>query len=208
MKLQIAMDLDSMDQMLAMAAEVEGLVDIYELGTPMMLKYGVEAVKALRQRFPSATILADMKIADGGYMEAKFAVDAGADIVTVLAVAADDTIKGVMRAAHEGGKLCYADLLSVEDLAKRTQELERLGVDIIGVHTAYDVQHTGRTPFDDLKVLKANAVNAKVAVAGGVNLKTISLAKALGADIAIVGGALTTAQDRRSVAQEMRKYCD
>ena len=41
MKLQIALDLDSADKAVAMAAQVYGLVDIIELGTPLMLKEGV-----------------------------------------------------------------------------------------------------------------------------------------------------------------------
>ena len=73
MKLQIALDLDSADKAVAMAAQVYGLVDIIELGTPLMLKEGVGVVGLMKRRFPDALILADMKIADGGYMEARFA---------------------------------------------------------------------------------------------------------------------------------------
>ena len=79
MKLQIALDLDSADKAVAMAAQVYGLVDIIELGTPLMLKEGVGVVGLMKRRFPDALILADMKIADGGYMEARFAVEEGAD---------------------------------------------------------------------------------------------------------------------------------
>lgn len=207
MKLQIALDLDGLDKALAMAEKVYGLVDIIELGTPLMLKEGVGAVRTIKRRFPEAVILADMKIADGGYMEAKFAADAGADIITVLGVAANETVLGVKRAAHEAGKLVYVDMLSVENLAERARELDALDVDIIGVHTAYDVQHTGRTPFDDLAVLRGAVNGAQVAVAGGVKLDTIGRARALGADIAIVGAALTAAPDVREAARRFREAC-
>ena len=105
MKLQIALDLDSADKAVAMAAQVYGLVDIIELGTPLMLKEGVGVVGRMKRRFPDALILADMKIADGGYMEARFAVEEGADIVTVLGMAEDETILGVKQATHEAGRL-------------------------------------------------------------------------------------------------------
>ena len=81
-------------------------------------------------------------------------------------------------------------------------------MDIIGVHTAFDVQKSGRTPFDDLAVLKKNVHHAQVAVAGGVKLETIGRAVELGADIAIVGGALTGAADVRAQALAFRQAMD
>ena len=208
MKLQIALDLDSLDKAIAMAEKVYGIVDIIELGTPLMLKEGTRAVGEMKRRFPKTLILADMKIADGGYMEARFAADEGADIITVLGIAANETILGVKQAAHEAGKQVYVDMLAVENLAGRAQEIEGLGVDIIGVHTAFDVQKSGRTPFDDLAVLKKNVHHAQVAVAGGVKLETIGRAVEMGADIAIVGGALTGAADVRAQALAFRQAMD
>jgi len=45
-------------------------------------------------------LLADTKIVDGGEIEAADAFAAGANIVTVLGVAEDETIRGVVRAAE------------------------------------------------------------------------------------------------------------
>lgn len=173
-----------------------------------MLKEGVGVVGLMKRRFPDALILADMKIADGGYMEARFAVEEGADIVTVLGMAEDETILGVKQATHEAGRLVYVDMLAATDLAARARQIDALGVDIIGVHTAYDVQRLGRTPFEDLATLKGAVHGAKVAVAGGVKLETISRAAALGADIAIVGGALTGAADVAAMARRLREAID
>ncbi len=208
MKLQIALDLDSLEKAQEAGEKVHDIVDIIELGTPLMLKEGVRAVSAMKKCFPKAVILADMKIADGGYIEAKSAFDEGADIVTVLGISADETILEVRRAAREAGKLVYVDMLSVTDLAVRARELDALDVDIIGVHTAFDVQKSGRTPFDDLAVLKANCKNAQVAAAGGLRLDTISRAMELGADIAIVGNALAGASDIRETAVQFKKVCE
>lgn len=208
MKLQIALDLDSLEKAQEAGEKVHDIVDIIELGTPLMLKEGVRAVSAMKKCFPKAVILADMKIADGGYIEAKSAFDEGADIVTVLGISADETILEVRRAAREAGKQVYVDMLSVTDLAVRARELDALDVDIIGVHTAFDVQKSGRTPFDDLAVLKANCKNAQVAAAGGLKLDTISRAMELGADIAIVGNALAGASDIRETAVQFKTACE
>ncbi|WP_296835129.1 3-hexulose-6-phosphate synthase [Marvinbryantia sp.] len=207
MKLQIALDLDSLEKAQKIGEKVHDLVDIIELGTPLMLKEGTRAVAQMRKSFPDVLILADMKIADGGYIEAKFAFDEGADIVTVLGISANETILGVRRAAREAGKMVYVDMLSVTNLKDRARELDALDVDIIGVHTAFDVQQTGRTPFDDLAILKANCKNAQVAVAGGVKLDTIHKAIELGADIAIVGNALVGSENIRETAVQFKNAC-
>lgn len=207
MKLQIALDLDSLEKAQEIGERIHDLVDIIGLGTPLMLKEGTRAVAEMKKRFPDVLILADMKIADGGYVEAKFAFDEGADIVTVLGISADETILGVRRAAREAGKMVYVDMLSVENLAERSRELDALDVDIIGVHTAFDVQKTGRTPFNDLAVLKANCKNAQVAVAGGIKLDTIHRAGELGADIAIVGNALVGSENIRETAVKFKEAC-
>lgn len=207
MKLQIALDLESIEKAIDIVREVDNSVDIIEVGTPLIIKFGTYAVKKMREVFPDKTILADTKIADGGYLETKFACDDGADIITVLAISADETILSAKQAAQEAGRKLFVDMLSIDNLAERSRQLDEMGVDIIGVHTAFDVQKKGRTPFGDLKVIRENIKRAKVAVAGGVKLETISLAKELGADIAIVGSALVNARDRTETAKQLKAGC-
>ncbi|MBC8570709.1 3-hexulose-6-phosphate synthase [Zongyangia hominis] len=201
MKLQIALDLVDVDTALAMVEKIADIIDIVEVGTPMIVKDGVAAVRAMKERFPQVTVLADVKIADGGFIESGYAVDAGADIVTVLAIASDPTIQGARDAAHQAGKEIYVDMLSVPDVVARAKELDAMGVDYIGVHTASDVQSLGRTPYEELEQIAKVVKNAKVAAAGGINLDTIGKVKALGADVGIVGSALTKAPDLRRAVE-------
>ena len=49
----------------------------------------------------------DLKIADAGAEESQMALDAGADIVTVLATASDNTIRKAAGAVHAAGK-CFS----------------------------------------------------------------------------------------------------
>lgn len=46
-------------------------------------------------------------------------MEEGADIVTVLGMAEDETILGVKQATHEAGRLVYVDMLAATDLAAR-----------------------------------------------------------------------------------------
>lgn len=204
MRLQIAVDSCNTKELLELAEKVYGSVDIIEVGTPMIIREGQLPVRALRERFPGACILSDTKIMDGGKLEAGYACEAGADIVTVLAVSDDLTVRGVISEAHRHSRQVMADLICVPDVAARARELDGMGVDYICVHTAYDIQSTGKTPLEELEKTMLAVRNSKVAVAGGINEKTIRNVVRLGPEIVIIGGALAGAADPRAAAGRFR----
>lgn len=145
MKLQVALDFFKLEDAIALMCKIHPFVDIAEIGTPLVLSEGFRAVSVMKAMYPHIDILADMKLMDGGEPIASHAFDAGADIVTVLALTNDSTVRGAVKAARERGKRVCADTIGATDLAKRTQELEALGVDYIAVHTAHDM-HKRKSP--------------------------------------------------------------
>ncbi|MEA3327092.1 MAG: 3-hexulose-6-phosphate synthase [Chloroflexota bacterium] len=204
MKLQIAIDMVDTTTAIKMVDQIYDVIDIVEIGTPMIIHEGVLPVERLKAKYPDLTILADTKIVDGGDIEASYAYDAGADIVTVLAMAPKETIRAVVETACVYGRMCMADMLCVKDTVERAVELEELGVDYICLHTAKDEQHTKKAPLDDLKKVNGYLTRAKTAVAGGICLKTTQSIVAIGADIVVVGSALTKAPDLREAVLKMK----
>ncbi|MFV0453095.1 MAG: 3-hexulose-6-phosphate synthase [Propioniciclava sp.] len=205
MKLQLAYDVASLAKAVAVAAQVHDVIDVFEVGTPVILKEGLAPVRALKEAFPDLCVLADSKIVDGGEGESRDACEAGADIVTVLAYAADQTIAEVVEVAHGYGRQVMADLIGVGDIPRRARELLALDVDLIGVHTAYDVQKLGRTPLKDLAELVEVVAPERTTVAGGVKLETIQDYAALRPGTIIAGSALYSADDIRAAAIAMRE---
>jgi 3-hexulose-6-phosphate synthase len=203
MKLQIAIDMVDAEMALKMVEQIHDVVDIVEVGTPMIVREGMLPVRLIKEKFPKVVVLADAKIVDGGDIESGDAFEAGADIVTVLGVAEDATIQAVVNTARKYGKQVMADMICVSDVGKRAAELDRMGVDYVCLHTALDVQNTGKTPFDELSLVMAVLVNAKVAVAGGINMGTIPLTKSYQPEIVVAGGALTKAANLRAAVIEM-----
>lgn len=204
MKLQIAFDLMSANDALDAAAEIYDIIDIIEVGTPMIVREGMVPVRMLKKSYPDTTVLADVKIVDGGDIESTDAFHAGADIVTVLAAAADETIKGVVSTAVRYGKKTMVDMIGISDIQKRAEELDALGVDYICVHTAVDVQGKGESPYHDLSLLLPVLKNSKAAVAGGVNMAAIPVLKDLDPEIVVAGSALTGQSDIRRAVLEMQ----
>lgn len=204
MRLQIAIDNASADTILDTVDQIADIIDIVEVGTPMVIREGQRAVRLVKEKYPGLTVLSDSKIVDGGALECGYAIDAGADIITVLAMAADETISDVIDTAHKAGRKAMADLIGVSDIQKRARELQNLGIDLICVHTAFDVQKKGRTPLGDLKELVQAVPSCMCAVAGGVNLKTIDEYVKLEPAVIIAGGALYNAPDVRQAVLDMK----
>ncbi len=205
MRLQIALDLVSQSEALTILDEVYDLIDIVEVGTPWIIKEGVSPVKVIRAAFPDIVLLADTKIMDAGKEEAQIALDAGADIVTVLGVADDATIMAAMAEAHRRGKEILADMICVSSLEHRASEIDRFGVDYICVHTGFDVLNSGRTPIRELKIVKRVVSRDIVAAAGGINWTTVADVAAENPAVIIVGGGITGQQNKRDAAKEIRR---
>jgi len=206
--LQLALDHENLSRALKVAKEaVEGGIDFLEAGTPLIKSEGLDAVRALRREFPTATIVADMKIIDAGRLETECAAKAGANIIHVLGGASDATIKECIEAARRYDAKITVDLLGLqsrERMIQRAKEVELMGAASVCVHTPIDMQMRGALPFDDLKEV-ASAVSIPVTVAGGINSETAADAIEAGATIVIVGGAITKSPDARKATQTLKK---
>lgn len=205
MKLQIALDEMKTEDAVKMVEKVRDYIDIIEIGTPLCLDAGNNAVATLKKAFPEKEVLADCKIMDGGYFEAENAIKAGADYVTVCAAADVLTVKGAFKATQDYGKKLVVDMITIENIPAKVAELEEIGVDVLAVHTGADAQAVGREPIEDLKVMKECSKKAKIAVAGGISSKTIEKYVALNPDIVIVGSAIGRAEDPVAEAKAIKE---
>lgn len=200
---QAALDFLDAERALKVAAEARaGGVNWLEAGTPLIKSEGLEVVRKLRRTFPDAVIIADLKTMDAGRVEVESAAKAGADIVVCLAAASDATITQCVEAGRKYGAKIYCDTIGLADPAARAAQVERLGVDFIGVHCPIDEQMQGQDPLERLRAVCA-AVSVPVAVAGGVTSETAGAMVAAGASVVIVGGAIHKAPDAAAAARDI-----
>ena len=185
--------------------EGEEHIDIVEIGTPVVINEGLRAVKEVKAAFPNLKVLADLKIMDAAGYEVMKASEAGADIITILGAAEDMSIKGAVEEAKKQGKQVLVDMIAVKDLAERAKQVDELGVDYICVHTGYDLQAVGKNSFEDLHTIKSVVKNAKTAIAGGIKLETLPEAIKTQPDLIIVGGGITSKEDKKAVAAQMQQ---
>ncbi len=194
-RLMVALDLMNLDRALDMAEKaVEGGVDILEAGTPLIKSEGLEAVRALRKRFPEVPIFADMKTMDTGQLECEIAAKAGASMVGILGSASDETIQEAVRAGRKYGSEVVVDMLGVEDLPSRARRAQEMGAGYVSLHVGIDEQMRGQVDYGFIGEVR-EAVDVPIMCAGGITSETAAEVAGHGADVVVVGGAITKAPD-------------
>ncbi|MHC4984609.1 MAG: orotidine 5'-phosphate decarboxylase / HUMPS family protein [Planctomycetota bacterium] len=207
-KLQVALDFVELSRAMGVAeAAVAGGADILEAGTPLIKSEGLDAVRQLRAKFPDVAIVADLKTMDAGRIEAEAAGKAGASVMTVLGAAGETTIRECVEAGRHYNVDVAVDLLGLADPVAFAKAAAELGVAWLDVHCAIDAQMTGADPLELLKAVRA-ATDLTVAVAGGINSETAAAAAEAGADVIIVGGAITKDVDPAKATKAIRKAID
>jgi len=203
-RLQIALDFLELPRAMDVARlAVAGGADYIEAGTPLIKSEGLDAVRTLRREFPDKTIIADMKTMDAGKIEAQAAAKAGADIMTVSGTASLSTIKECVEVGTHYGIQVAVDLLGVDDPVAFASQAGQLGVAWLDVHCPIDQQMSGQDPLAVLKQVRGET-DLILAVAGGINSETAPQAVAAGADVVIVGGAITKAVDPKQATEDIR----
>ncbi len=204
MKLQVALDFDDMSKCLQVADAIKDEVDIMECGTDTLVRYGMEAVRCLRDRYPDKTILCDQKIMDGGHYFGCMANDFGADIFTVLGVAADETVQGAIAAARERHAKVLVDMCSVPNYKERALQLCSWGADYICIHTPTDQQatHSFHRHVGEI----AELIGAqRCAIAGGIDPQKCKYLRRIQPAIVIVGSYITYSEDPLRAVKNIRE---
>lgn len=206
--LQVALDFLDLPRALTVAEEaLKGGVDWIEAGTPLIKSEGLEAVRQMKRRWPDAVIVADLKTMDAGRFEMESAAKAGARVAGVLGAASDATIAECIEVARNYGLRVIVDMIEVADPVERARQVEDMGADYVGIHTAIDQQMQGKADLELIRRVK-DAVSIPVSVAGGINSETAADAAAAGADIIVVGGAIIKAADAELAARQIRQAID
>lgn len=194
---QLSLDLIDLEEACSTAAmALRAGVDWLEAGTPLILADGARAVSELRARFPETPIVADLKIMDGGWLEAELMAKAGANMVVVMGQAHEETIELVVKAGRDMGVKVMGDNMAMSDPVAGAKRLEDLGCDYIIHHIGYDMRTLRRsrgqhapTPLDRLREI-VEAVSVPVQAVGGLTLEQATDTPGYGAPLVVIGAPL------------------
>ncbi len=197
--LQIALDFTSLEDAVRVAvlSGMRGQL-ILEAGTPLIKAEGVKAVKVLRSLPGSHLVMADTKTMDTGALEAELMLRAGADAVSAMVASSEETIREAVRAAEQLGGVVYADMMGFTDLSLWVEKARRANAHVVLLHTGIDVQRSlGITASQALDLIRKakELFKGPVAAAGGIKPEDVPKVVGAGADIVIIGSAITKSSD-------------
>lgn len=216
--LQIALDIPSLERTREIISQIpQSDRIILEVGTPLLKKYGVKAIRDLRDTDRDMFIVADLKTLDVGKVEVDLAFEETADAVVASGLAAPEILDGFVYEAKRLGIYAVVDMMEVATPVQKLRQLKQFP-DIVLLHRAIDVEKAGvGHRMELIRELKQMFPNERflVAVAGGITPETAQEALKNGADIVIAGRYITQSRDvKRSVreflecAPEMREDID
>ena len=200
--LQVALDIVDLGKLRSVLSSLpENDHLIIEAGTPLIKKFGLNVISEIRAVKPNAFIVADMKILDTGNLEARMAADSSADAVVMSGLAPASTIEKAITEARKTGIYSVIDMLNVEDPVGLIASL-KVKPDIVELHRAIDAEHTSHAWGNIGDIKKAAGGKLLVATAGGIRVPVVNEALKTGADILVVGRAITASKDVRHAAEE------
>jgi len=161
---------------------------LIEAGTPLIKKYGTEAVSQIKSIAPFGTyIVADNKCADLAPREVEMMANAGANAATCLGVAPIETIDSFIEECQKFNIDSMIDMMNVENALAVLKKLKKLP-NVVMLHRGVDESEFSKEkqiPFYQIKQIKGN-YNVLVAVAGGDTMKNVQRAIFNDADIVVV----------------------
>ncbi|NPV61432.1 MAG: bifunctional 5,6,7,8-tetrahydromethanopterin hydro-lyase/3-hexulose-6-phosphate synthase [Methanotrichaceae archaeon] len=201
--LQVAFDLVDLGEVrrvLAALPDSDHL--LIEVGTPLVKMLGVNVVKEIRAARPGAFVILDLKTLDTGNLEVRLAADATADAVVVSGLAPKKTIELAINEARKTGIYAIIDMLNVPNPLEVLKGLSVLP-DVVELHRAIDMEASAHA-WQNIPEMKALAKDRRllVAVAGGIRVDTVGQALSAGADVLVVGRAITRSRDIRDMAEQ------
>lgn len=204
--LQFALDFITLPPAIAVASKTAAHVDIFEIGTPLCKAAGLEAIRAVREVCPDNLILADFKTPDVGWLEAKMAFEAGADLMTVIGGAPMATVESALKTANEYGKEILMELTGVRDIVAYAKEWRQVGIEWMVYHRGWDEEASNRQwSQDDLDTIQRLIdMGFKVTVTGGLTNESIPFFQSIPVTAIITGRAIHAAPDPVSSAIEIR----
>ena len=186
---------------------------IIEAGTPFIKQYGMNGVRLIRKLW-RGLVVADLKITDGAISEVRYAVNAGANAVTVMGSAPIETIDFFNEYCENLGVYSMIDMLGVDNPLRRLLPLKHKP-NFMVIHKGRDEETNVRSiiRYKDISKVRGK-YDVFIAVAGGIEADGVRKAYFNGADVVILNiisrgdhnqGVLDTSDFRKVVPAILRQ---
>src|SRR3954465_3273468 len=145
--IQIALDYATIEEAIAMAEiGIRAGVDWLEVGTPLIVSQGVDAIGRLKRAYPDYPVLADYKTMDSGGKNVMLTHQQGGQVMTVCGNAPDETVQAAVAASKQTGVGVGVDLIGGKNPAARGRRGGPGGAAVRAVGRQHDFPPLRRRP--------------------------------------------------------------
>ena len=134
MKLHFTYNLTDLSQALSIAEQTAEFADTLGIGSLLIYKEGINAIKMFVKTFPNKDIFVEAQIIEKADEAVKMMADAGAKYISLLAGAHNNTIKKAVNAAQPFNTKIALDLLDAAAAGQSALDAKTLGVDFLILH--------------------------------------------------------------------------
>jgi 3-hexulose-6-phosphate synthase len=131
MKLQISYNLPDIQQALEIAQQTAEFADIIGVGSLLLFKEGIKAIKLFKSTFPNKEIFAEAKIIEKAQDSVTMLAQAGARYISVLAGSPHNTIKKAVETAKLFDAKIALDLLDSHSIGQSAHDAKIIGIDML-----------------------------------------------------------------------------
>ena len=193
MKLQISFDTTDLNEALEIASKVAQYADVLEIGTPLILKEGVKAIQAFKEKFPEKEIFADTKIVDRVEEIIHIFAEVKTDYLSILAGTSNKTIQKASQVTHSLKSKIALDLVDAYSKGQSAMDAKALDIDLIIFHGPHDSTQL-LDILDEWQSVRGNTT-LPIFVAGKVDKTNIDKVISLKPQGIVIGIAITQADD-------------
>ncbi|MHA1912357.1 MAG: orotidine 5'-phosphate decarboxylase / HUMPS family protein [Candidatus Kariarchaeaceae archaeon] len=200
--LQVALDCITSEEAMRLTLKLpENENLLIEAGTPLIKAEGISIIQSIRDEKKDVYIIADLKTLDVGALEVGLAKKSTANAATVSGLASNSTIDSFIEACNVQEIDSIVDMMNCDDPVKTLASLKILPV-IALLHRGIDMEANTEHAWDKVVQIKETFPDINVAVAGGLLIDNVKPALEAGADIFIVGRAITASGDVQKAAND------
>jgi len=200
MKLQIALDLLDLQKCLDIAKTVEPYADSFQVGIPLLLKYGVHAIEEFQAAFPNKDIFAETQIMNHEQDIASMYLKAGATWISVMSGTSKEVIHTVASFASQKNKFVMMDLFNATSMGQSAMDAKKLGVDALLYQNMYNEENENDFAIEEWDDLRGNS-KLPIYVRANINRDNIDFILSLKPDAIIIGKAITQAKNPAQEAE-------
>ncbi len=211
-RIVMALDILPLERVKTLCHEITSLVDLVEVGTPLIVQHGLGVVQKVREWTGEAVpLFVDTKIVDAGRWETEEAARAGAQLISVLAGASAVTLREVRETAHKLGVGMVVDSIDLAPCDREKADfIDTLRPEYVCLHLSSDEAGKGEKLSERITAHPlGNTKASHLMVAGGIGPSTLpALLSVVQPALVVVGSSLTRSEAPEKVAESLRRMVD